>query len=139
MFETLIYPKVAEPDFLQVNGRLVSIPLTAKGVAKFTFNDLCEKKLSAIDYITICKNYHTVFIYNIPILKLSERDSLRRFITLIDELYQHKVKLICSAEESPEKLFLNETTSDYDEVFSFDRTVSRLNEMQTKLYLQNDY
>jgi predicted ATPase len=140
IFNQLTHGEVAEPDILDVNGRQIMVPLVARGVAKFNFADLCFAQMSASDYIKICETYHTIIVSEIPYFNLNMRDVLRRFILLVDEVYQHHVKFICSAYDKPE-LLLKETKSkseyeNIDEVFAFDRTISRLNEMQTISYLQ---
>eukprot|EP01080_Neovahlkampfia_damariscottae_P004253 gene4253-7590_t len=137
LFKNLIQNENPEPEFLDFKGRTLLVPLSARKVAKFSFKDLCEKQLSAVDYIAIAENFHTVIITDIPYFNLNSRDLMRRFILLIDELYQHHVKLICSAVDCPEKLFEDKKEEGgVDEAFAFDRTISRLNEMQTSNYLQ---
>ena len=71
----------------------------------FTFQDLCSRPLSAADYLELCRNFDTIFIQDIPQLTIQTRTEARRFITMIDTLYDHRVKLICSAAVPPEKLF----------------------------------
>ncbi|XP_016574969.2 AFG1-like ATPase isoform X1 [Capsicum annuum] len=86
-------------------GRTLEVPESCNGVARFTFEYLCGRPLGAADYIAVAKNYHTVFISDIPIMSMRIRDKARRFITLIDELYNHHCCLYCSAETSVEDLF----------------------------------
>lgn len=142
LFDQLTASQVAEPMFLDVKGRTLVVPSAAKGVAKFSFANLCQAQLGAQDYITICENFHTIFITDIPYFNLNMRDIMRRFILLIDEIYQHNVKLICTAIDKPENLFIDKTPKNefesIDEVFAFDRTISRLNEMQTQKYLMSN-
>jgi len=110
-------------------------------MARFHFADLCRAPLGSADFGAIAREFHTVLVEEIPVMNINENDVARRFITLIDELYQHKVKLICSAQDKPEKLFpLTLEAGDgnrlgEEEVFAFARTVSRLNEMQTSAYV----
>merc|ERR1739844_570665 len=108
-------------------------------VAWFTFNDLCDKPLGAADYFAIASAFHTIFIADIPKLTLQERDQVRRFITLIDALYQSHTKIVCTADRDPISLFevseLERKVSVVDEIFAWDRTVSRLIEMQSTKYL----
>lgn len=141
IFNVLTHGEVAEPDYIEMKGRNITVPHAARGVARFNFSNLCLAQLSAQDYIKLCETYHTIIVEEIPYFNLNMRDVLRRFILLIDEMYQHRVKLICSAYDKPENLLLeSKTKSEYDsidEVFAFDRTISRLNEMQTKEYLQS--
>jgi len=126
---------------IEVQGRSVAIRRAAKksSIAWFTFKELCDKPLGSADYITIGKKYHTIFIELIPRLTLQERDQVRRFITLIDALYDHNVRLICALEPKDVKeiFFVDEETkksSSMDEVFAWDRTVSRLIEMFSEEY-----
>ncbi|KAG5601536.1 hypothetical protein H5410_032906 [Solanum commersonii] len=86
-------------------GRILEVPESCNGVARFNFEYLCGRPLGAADYIAVAKNYHTVFISDIPIMSMRIRDKARRFITLIDELYNHHCCLYCSAETSVEDLF----------------------------------
>ncbi|XP_012076596.1 AFG1-like ATPase isoform X2 [Jatropha curcas] len=86
-------------------GRELEVPKSCNGVAKFTFEYLCGQPRGAADYIAVAKNYHTVFISDIPIMSMRIRDKARRFITLIDELYNHHCCLICSAASSIDDLF----------------------------------
>lgn len=114
--------------------------------------DLCTKPLGAADYMAVASSFHTVFIHDIPVLDTGTRvNETRRFITLVDTFYEHHVKLIATAESRPEKLLdtsivhvqeidiLGTTAGvqdNQDEAFAFERTVSRLTEMQTNEYLQ---
>lgn len=128
-------------------GRLLHIPEAARRVAKFHFDDLCKQELGAVDFNAIATHFHTVIVTNIPTLNVyRQRDIVRRFILLIDELYQHRVKLICSAVAQPDELFVDEQgkpmekprdDTAIDEAFAFSRTVSRLHEMQTENYLES--
>nr|GMD48749.1 lactation elevated protein 1 isoform X1 [Ipomoea batatas] len=86
-------------------GRTLNVPESCNGVARFTFEYLCGRPIGAADYIAIANNYHTVFISDIPIMSMRIRDKARRFITLIDELYNHHCCLYCSAESSVDDLF----------------------------------
>ena len=106
------------------------------GVCEFTFDELCRKPAVASDYISICNQFHTMVLKGIPVFTMDSMTELRRFITLIDELYQYKVKLICTTEAPLPELFKLNRDSVLDEVFACDRTISRLEEMQTVHYLQ---
>ncbi|KAH8504221.1 hypothetical protein H0E87_011761 [Populus deltoides] len=86
-------------------GRELDVPESCNGVAKFTFEYLCGRTVGAADYIALAKNYHTVFISDIPLMSMENRDKARRFITLIDELYNHHCCLFCSAASSIDDLF----------------------------------
>ncbi|MBA8899870.1 cell division protein ZapE [Phyllobacterium sp. P30BS-XVII] len=122
---------VAEDSF-KVKGRTVIVPQAARHVARFTFADLCSKPLGALDYAAIISRYQTIFIDDVPILDYSRRNEAKRFIILIDILYDHHVHVVISAAASPDKLYeANRGT----EAFEFDRTASRLFEMQSADYL----
>ncbi|KAL7164249.1 hypothetical protein ACSBR2_040206 [Camellia fascicularis] len=86
-------------------GRTLEVPQCCNGVARFKFDYLCGRPVGAADYIAIAKNYHTVFISDIPMMSMRIRDKARRFITLIDELYNHHCSLFCSAAASIDDLF----------------------------------
>ncbi|KAJ0481212.1 putative ATPase, AFG1, P-loop containing nucleoside triphosphate hydrolase [Helianthus annuus] len=86
-------------------GRTLEVPESCNGVAKFTFEYLCGRPVGAADYIAVAKNYHTVFVSDIPMMSMRIRDKARRFIILIDELYNHHCCLYCSAASSIDELF----------------------------------
>jgi cell division protein ZapE len=111
-------------------GRTLFVPKSAKGVAVFSFARLCRRPLGAADYLTIARHYHTVFIVGIPVMTPENRNEAARFVTLIDALYEYKVKLIASADAEPPQLY-----PAGDGAFEFERTVSRLMEMQSAEYL----
>ncbi|KAH7276763.1 hypothetical protein KP509_39G021000 [Ceratopteris richardii] len=163
-------------------GRTLEVPCSCNGVARFTFEEICDRPVGAADYIALARNFHTVFITGIPVMSMRNRDKARRFITLIDELYNHRRQMICTAESSIDELFLGseegslvdleslqfETEAENvrsrrdvtvsgtvapiggtieerrgiqfllsgrEELFAFQRAVSRLIEMQSSLYL----
>jgi cell division protein ZapE len=120
-----------EPAVLEVKGRQLKVPLSAMGVARFSFADLCEKPLGAGDYLQIAHAYHTLVMDGIPVLGSHRRDVARRFINLIDTLYDNRVCLIASAEAEPAQLYVK---GDGAELFQ--RTVSRLTEMRSEAYLE---
>ena len=117
-------------QMLAVLGRKLRVPQAAKGVARFTFDDLCGQPLAAPDYLEIARHFHTLLIDRIPVLSPPDRNEARRFILLIDTLYDKQVKLVCSAAALPEQLY---PTGDGAEAFR--RTASRLHEMQSAEYL----
>jgi cell division protein ZapE len=119
----------ADPQTLTVKGRELKVPHAARGAARFTFADLCEAPLGAADYIAIAANFKTVFIEAIPVLPAAKRNEAKRFITLIDALYDCRTKLVATAEAPPEDLYPEGAHK-----FEFDRTISRLNEMQSSGY-----
>ncbi|MEP3232404.1 MAG: cell division protein ZapE [Hyphomicrobiales bacterium] len=117
---------------LTIKGRQVEVPMAALGTARFAFSDLCEKPLGATDYLKIAQSFHTLFIEDIPTFTAEKRNEAKRFINLIDTIYDAGVKLVVTAAAAPTELNagLREV-----EAFEFDRTVSRLIEMQSDEYL----
>jgi len=115
---------------LQTSGRVLFINKTYGDVAWASFRELCEAPLGAADYIEIAREFSTLLLSDIPKMSREHRNEAKRFVTLIDELYEHKVKLICTAEASPDKLY-----EKGDGSFEFDRTASRLIEMQSQKYM----
>lgn len=122
----------AEPhqEKLIVTGRTLIVPLAAKGVARFDFSALCAEALGPGDYLALAANYHCVMIDGIPRLSPDNHNEARRFITLIDALYDQHVKLIASAAAKPDDLYQRG-----DGAKAFERTASRLEEMQSQEYL----
>ncbi|XP_013776734.1 AFG1-like ATPase [Limulus polyphemus] len=154
---------IVRRKILRIKGRNVTFPITCGQVVDCSFDELCNRPLGAVDYLSMSQVFHTVIIRNIPQLTLRQKTQARRFITLIDTFYDHKVRILCSADVPPEKLFVSvedtEVTEDEnrklmddldisqssesskasifsgeEEVFAFDRTISRLVEMQTTEY-----
>jgi cell division protein ZapE len=121
-----------KPATLTVQGHPVEVPGQAMGVARFSFDDLCRKPLGAADYIAIARAYHTVLIDSIPTLSQDQRNEAKRFINLIDVLYERHVKLFASAAAEPDQLYEAERGT---ELFEFARTASRLHEMRSRDYL----
>jgi cell division protein ZapE len=113
-------------------GRLIHVPRAARGVARFSFADLCERPLGALDYLKLAHEFHTILIDRIPVMDFSRRNEARRFITLIDTLYDQAVKLVASAEAEPDALY---RADDGNEALEFRRTASRLIEMRSESYL----
>ena len=123
---------VGEAQDLLVKGRAVHVPCAAMGVARFTFHDLCQQPLAAADYLKIAHEFHTIMIDHIPVMDYERRDEAKRFIILIDTLYDNAIKLIASAEAEPDALY---RASDGFEAYEFNRTASRLIEMRSQAYL----
>jgi cell division protein ZapE len=111
-------------------GRFLHVPKSLKGVAVFSFARLCRQPLGAADYLAIARHYHTVLIVGIPKLGPENRNEAIRFIHLIDALYEQKVKLVAAADAQPDQLYPAGDSS-----FEFERTASRLMEMQSAAYL----
>ncbi len=116
-------------------GRTLHVPKSLKGVAVFSFKRLCVEARGTPDYLAIARKYHTVILVAIPLLGPERRNETMRFITLIDALYEHKVKLIATAAAEPAALYDTSRGGDDEGRFAFDRTVSRLMEMQSRDYL----
>jgi cell division protein ZapE len=111
-------------------GRGLHVPKSLKGVAVFSFKRLCTEARGAADYLAIAQTYHTVILVGIPRMGPENRNEAARFVTLIDALYEHKVKLLATAEAEPDALYQRGDGS-----FEFERTASRLTEMQSVDYL----
>ncbi len=121
-----------QPRDIPIKGRTLHVPCSASGVARFSFADLCEKPLGASDYIRLARDYHTILVDRIPVMDYAERNAAKRFISLIDTLYDNAVKLMASAEADPVSLYL---ASEGNEANEFKRTSSRLIEMSSESYL----
>jgi cell division protein ZapE len=111
-------------------GRTLHVPKSLKGVAVFSFKRLCGEARGPADYLAIARHYHTVILVGIPKLGPENRNEAARFVTLIDALYEHKVKLLAAADAPPDELYVKG-----DGTFEFQRTASRLIEMQSHDYL----
>jgi cell division protein ZapE len=123
---------VGSPHELVVKGHIVRVPKAAMGVARFSFDDLCAQPLAATDYLKIAHEFHTVVLDRIPVMDHARRNEAKRFIILIDTLYDHAVKLLASAQARPDRLYRG---SEGFEVQEFKRTASRLIEMRSQCYL----
>lgn len=132
LFRRLTGGTEAGPATLRVHGHAVEVPHQAMGVARFRFDNLCARPLGASDFIAVADAYHTVVIDDVPKLRAEQRNEVRRFITLIDVLYERHVKLVVSAEAEPGGLYHAETGA---EAFEFARTESRLHEMRSRDYV----
>ncbi len=131
-WQTLTHRAAGEAVTLLVKGRAVDVPEAAMGVARFGFDELCSKPLGATDYLTIARAFHTVIVENVPVLTPDRRNEARRFITLIDALYDNRTGLIISAEAEPHALYPSGDGSSL-----FQRTSSRLIEMRSDEYLKS--
>jgi cell division protein ZapE len=131
-FADLIAGAEAKPWHVMVQGREVRFPRMADGVLFAGFADLCERPLGSADYAAIADRCHTVVLGGIPRLGPQRHNEAHRFVTLIDTLYEHKVNLVCSADAPPEALYAEGTGA-----FEFQRTVSRLIEMQSDDYISS--
>jgi cell division protein ZapE len=120
------------PAELALKGRAVHVPRAFMGVARFSFHDLCEQPLAAADYLRIAHDYHTIILDHVPAMTYDNRDAAKRFIILIDTLYDMNVKLIASAAAEPDALYRADEGFEAQE---FKRTASRLIEMRSQAYL----
>jgi cell division protein ZapE len=121
------------PVDLTVKGRTVHVPRAVRDVARFSFAELCEQPHGARDFLAIAARFHTIFIDHIPVLEQARRNEAKRFILLIDTLYDRHARIVVSAAAAPEKLYAGRTGT---EAFEFERTASRLTEMQTREWLE---
>jgi cell division protein ZapE len=121
-----------KPRDISIKGRMLRVPCSAHGVARFSFTDLCEAPLAAMDYLRLAHDYHTILLDRIPVMDYPERNEAKRFISLIDTLYDNAVKLMASAAAEPASLYL---ATDGVEASEFKRTSSRLIEMSSQSYL----
>jgi cell division protein ZapE len=119
------------PETLHVMGRSLPVPMAANGVARFSFDDLCGRNLGAGDYLAIATHFHAVVLDDVPVLTPDNHNEARRFINLIDHLYEHRVKLVASAAAMPDELY-----AEGDGARAFERTASRLMEMRTDTYFE---
>jgi cell division protein ZapE len=116
-------------ETLIVQGRQIVFDAYNNKIGIFTFNKLCETMLGAADYLALARRLDIIILTAIPKLTPEQRNEAKRFSTLIDTLYEHKVKLICTASVTAEQLY-----QEGDGAFEFQRTVSRLIEMQSESY-----
>ncbi len=122
--------KVPTEELKLPGGRTLHVPKSLKGVAVFSFRRLCGEPRGAADYLAIARHFHTVILVGIPRMGPENRNEAARFVTLIDALYEHKVKLLAAADAAPDGLYVAG-----DGVFEFERTASRLIEMQSADYM----
>lgn len=120
---------------VEVKGRQVDVPRAGLGAARFGFDDLCAKPLGARDYLAIARMFHTIFIDDVPVMDQTNRNEAKRFINLIDTLYDSKTKLVISAQAEPTQLY---QSSSGTEGFEFDRTASRLIEMRSDAWMAGE-
>jgi cell division protein ZapE len=119
------------PEALQVGTRRLGVPKAARGVAWFDFAELCEQPLGAADYLALTDPYETIILAGVPVLTPDRRNEARRLITLVDALYERRIKLIMGAAAPPFELY-----AAGEGAFEFQRTASRLMEMQSRAYIE---
>jgi cell division protein ZapE len=133
-FRALAAGADGEPRVLRTQGRDVDVPRAAPGVAMAHYLDWCAMPMGAADFLCIADHFHTVIVADVPKMGPDSQDKAARFVTMIDTFYEKKVKFICSAAAAPDKLYV-----EGDGAFEFQRTVSRLMEMQSPEYLALDH
>ena len=133
-FRQLTHGAEVGPETLMVQGRKLEVARASDDIAFMSFGDLCEKPLGPADYLTLAQKYDVLVLTGIPFLKPENRNEAKRFVTLIDALYEHKAKLICSAARPAEQLY-----PAGDGSFEFARTVSRLHEMRSEAYIGSEH
>ncbi|WP_454816627.1 cell division protein ZapE [Labrys neptuniae] len=131
-FERLTGRKEGLPLVLTVKGRALKVPQAAMGVARFSFAELCGQPLGSADYLALAEHFHTLLVDDIPVLRQEQRNEAKRFILLIDCLYDRGAKLVASAAAEPTGLY---PYQEGREAFEFQRTISRLIEMRSEVYL----
>lgn len=131
---SMIAGATEKAETLVVKGRKIVAPRVARGLARFTFGELCEAALGASDYLAIVRRYGALFIDRIPRMGPEARDEAKRFVTLIDAIYDSRTKLVCSAAAAPDELY-----AAGDGAFEFERTASRLVEMQGSAYFAAEH
>ena len=129
IFKTIAGSDPGKPLDISVKGRIIHVPQAGPRVAAFTFAELCETPKSALDYLELAKRFHVFIVENVPRLDDGRRDAVTRFITLIDTLYDSHARIVVSAAAPPSELYRGE-----DNAKTFERTVSRLMEMQSREY-----
>jgi cell division protein ZapE len=129
IFRMLSDGEAGAPLDIAVKGRVIHAPRAVREVAEFTFAELCDQPKSALDYLELAKRFRVFIVRDVPVLTDSRRNAILRFVTLVDTLYDHQARLVVSAAVPPEQLYRGE---EYAHVF--ERTVSRLMEMQSREY-----
>ena len=129
-FRTLTAGAEARPERLRILGHTLAVPHAASGVARFDFEALCGQPLGAGDYLALATHYQALILDGVPRLSPDNYDVARRFIVLVDALYDHRVKLVASADATPDTLYQRGEGAQ-----AFERTASRLHEMQSRAYL----
>jgi cell division protein ZapE len=135
LWSKLTHGMKSHTEELENKGRKIPVPCAAAGAARFTFDDLCMQPLGASDYLRIARAFGTVFLDHVPVMSKAQRNEAKRFIILIDTLYDNGIKLVLSAEAEPQNLYAAEGGT---EAFEFDRTASRLIEMRSEAYLAGE-
>ena len=132
VWTALLAGEKAAPASLSVKGRTVRVPAAGNGAARFSFDDLLKRPLGAQDYLALARRFHTVVLDRVPVMAEAERNEAKRFITLIDALYDAGRRVVISAAAPVDQLY---RATSGTEAFEFARTVSRLTEMRSADYL----
>jgi len=132
-WQRLIRPAVPQLQTLKVQGREIAL-LAAVGTARADFSELCDRALGAADYLEIAQCFTTLILENVPVMSEENRNEAKRFVTLIDALYESKTNLVMSAAAEPSELYLTG-----DGAFEFERTISRLMEMRSDDYISQEH
>ena len=130
VFQRLAGDSLVSQNDLTIHGRTIPVRLIADGLCWFDFKGICEGPRSKVDYVELSRLFHTIFLSNIPLLGIEGDDPARRFVELIDELYDRRVNVVISAAQMPEHLYCGKRLS-----HSFERTVSRLREFSSADYI----
>lgn len=133
-FEEMTQGGKPRKQVLEVSGRKLTVEKAHNDVAWMSFSELCDKPLGAADYQELAREFSTLLLSDIPKMSKDQRNEAKRFVTLIDELYEHRVKLICTAAAPAQELY-----PEGDGNFEFQRTASRLIEMQSEKYLAKEH
>ncbi len=131
LFEKLAGMELPHPETIDVKGRALAVQNAVTGVARLTFAQMCERPVGTEDYLAVAARYHTVFLEGVPKLNYDRRNEARRLMNLIDVLYDSHTRLVVTADAPPDQLYLG-----HDHAFEFQRTVSRMIEMQGEAYLK---
>lgn len=132
-WQTVLDGRNEHADTIALKGREIAVPRANGTAARFTFADLCEKPHGARDYLAIASRFDTLFVDHIPVMGQERRNEAKRFILLVDTLYDQQMRLVASAAVPPEKLYRGTVGT---EAFEFERTASRLTEMQSRDWLE---
>ena len=127
-----LHGRKAQPIDLPMKGRKIHVPLAVDRMARFSFADLCEKPLGAVDFLAIADRFDTIFVDRVPLLGPDKRNQTKRLIIMVDTFYDHGIRLYMTAAAMPEALLIDGRGT---EGFEFDRTASRLFEMRSEEYL----
>ena len=133
LFKHITFGAKSQQDHFNVKGRRIDVDAACAGAARFSFSQLCERPRGAEDFIAIAERYETVFLEGIPKLGYDRRNEAKRLMILIDALYEAGTRLVVSAATTPDRLYTGA-----DHAYEFDRTISRLNEMQSKDYIEKE-